>query len=104
MFEHRVGPLTILLVLIPTDYAVWLVRQVVVLYDVKGGLEEGEWFRGQPATMGLLVIGAFAAVWGTQGLLAFPCGTNTLSHFVGVVAGLGATIFLNRPKPRLMFL
>lgn len=91
VFEYRVGLLTVLLVLLPTAYTVYLVWKVNVLYGIEDGIREGGWLRGQPATVGLLVIAFFAAVWGTQGLMAFPWfegGTNTLSHFSGLLIGI----------------
>ncbi|UPV77208.1 hypothetical protein M0R89_22825 (plasmid) [Halorussus limi] len=60
------------------------------------------WLRGQTVTVGLLVVGFFAAVWVTQGLLAFPWfegGMNTLSHFVGLLAGIGQSkLVINNRK------
>ncbi|MFC4451198.1 hypothetical protein [Halorussus aquaticus] len=94
VFQYLVSPWTVLLVLLPTGYTVWLVRKVGVEYGLSEGLQEDGWLRGQPVTVGLLVVGFMAAVWGTRGLLAFPWfagGTNTLSHFVGLLTGLGVT-------------
>ncbi len=91
VFEYLISPLTVLLVLLPTAYTVWLVRKVERQYNIVDGLRAGGWLRGRPVTVGLLCLGFFAAVWGTQGLLAFPWfegGTNTLSHFIGLCSFL----------------
>lgn len=91
VFDYLISPLTVLLVLLPTGYTVWLVGKVERQYGIREGIQEGGWLRGQPVTIGLLVIGFFVAVWGTKGLLAFPWfkgGTNTLSHFLGLLFGM----------------
>ncbi|UPV75885.1 hypothetical protein M0R89_07455 [Halorussus limi] len=99
VFQYLVSLLTVLLVLLPTAYAVWLVKKVEGQYNIVDGMQAGGWLRGRPVTVGLLGVGFFATVWGTQGLLAFPWfegGTNTLSHFVGILSGISLMIF-SRP-------
>ena len=92
VFEYLVSPLTVLFVLLPVGYTIWMLWKIETLYDVEEGIRAGGWLRGRPVSVGLLVVGFFVAVWGTQGLLAFPWfegGTNTLSHFVGLLVGIG---------------
>ncbi len=99
VFEYLVSPLTVLLVLLPIAYAVWLVRKIEMQYEVVDGIRAGGCLRGKPLTLGLLVVGFFVAVWGTQGLLAFPWfegGTNTLSHLIGVTGGIGLNHGIHR--------
>ncbi|WP_158059619.1 hypothetical protein [Halorussus halophilus] len=92
VFEYTTSVYAIVLVLLPVGYGVWLVRSVDETYRIGAGLQSGGWLRGEYLVGGLLLAGSFAAAWGVQGLLAFPWftgGTNTLTHFVGLVAGVG---------------
>lgn len=41
VFEYLVTPLTVPLVLLPTGYAVWLIRKVELQYDILEGIQEG---------------------------------------------------------------
>ena len=42
-----------------------MIRKVVVQYDVEEGVRFGGGLHGQPAKVGLLLVGFLASVWGT---------------------------------------
>lgn len=78
------------LVVLPVVAAAWWLRRVEATYGLGDGLRAGGWLRGRPVAICLLWLGSVMAVWGIQSQLAFPPfegETNTVSHFVGLVAG-----------------
>ncbi len=64
--------LTVLFVLLPTGLTVWCIGNVERQYGIREEIQERAGFGGQLVTVGLLVVGFFAALGGTRGLLAFP--------------------------------
>lgn len=97
VFKYTRHPLALLLVALPFMCAVWLLSRVERAYCISAGLDSGGWLRGQYLVGGFLLFGSFVASWSVQGLLSFPPfedGTNTLSHFVGLMLGIGSGILI----------
>jgi len=90
VLTYTTAPMAIALVLVPVVYAAWMLQYVETAYSFREGVQAGGWLRGRPVAVSLLWIGTVMGVWGVQSLLVFPPfegGTNTLSHFVGIILG-----------------